>query len=348
VKTGIIGARGVGKSTVFQALTGIAPVAGQADARNRARPGQLKVADPRLDFLEATYGSKKKVQIELTVLDFAPNPKEQKEGAALDPSLLPLIRDLDALLFVVPEFEGKPNDLAPTVESIEAELVFADFEQADRRLERLKKEKGAIDFERGALEKCLRWLEDGKPLRTLEITAQELQALASFGLLSRKPVLVVINCTEDRANADLTAAGRAALEARALDSFRLAAAFEAELWDLDQDSQREMLREAGLAAPARDRLINAVFRHLGLMTFYTAGEPEAHAWPLRRGASALEAAGRIHSDIAGGFIRAEVVSYEDFAALQSDAKVKEAGKLRLEGKDYIMRDGDIIHIRFKV
>jgi ribosome-binding ATPase len=109
-----------------------------------------------------------------------------------------------------------------------------------------------------------------------------------------------------------------------------------------------MLREAGLAAPARDRLINAVFRHLGLMTFYTAGEPEAHAWPLRSGASALEAAGRIHSDIARGFIRAEVVSYEDFAALRSDAKVKEAGKLRLEGKDYVMRDGDIIHIRFKV
>ena len=146
MKTGIIGARGVGKSTVFHALTGLAPVAGQADARNRARLGQLKVADPRLDFLETTYGSKKKVQIELTVLDFAPNPKEQKEGAALDPSLLPLIRDLDALLIVVPEFEGKPNDLAPTVERVEAELVFADFEQADRRLERLKKEKGAVDF----------------------------------------------------------------------------------------------------------------------------------------------------------------------------------------------------------
>jgi ribosome-binding ATPase YchF (GTP1/OBG family) len=108
------------------------------------------------------------------------------------------------------------------------------------------------------------------------------------------------------------------------------------------------LSEAGLKAPARDRLIAALYGHLGLMTFYTAGEPEAHAWSLRRGASALEAAARIHSDIARGFIRAEVVSYEDFASLRSDAKVKEAGKLRLEGKDYVMRDGDIIHIRFKV
>jgi ribosome-binding ATPase YchF (GTP1/OBG family) len=110
----------VGKSTVFHALTGFAPISGQPDARNRARPGQIKVADPRLDFLEATYGSKKKVEIELTVLDFAPNPKEQKEGAALDPSLLPLIRDVDALLMVIPEFEGKRVDLVEAVESIEA------------------------------------------------------------------------------------------------------------------------------------------------------------------------------------------------------------------------------------
>ena len=348
MKTGIIGARGVGKSAVFHALTGLTPIPGQADARNRARLGQIKVADSRLDFLEVTYGSKKKVEIELTVLDFAPNPKEQKEGAALDPSLLPLIRDVDALLMVIPEFEGNKADAAQTVASIEAELVFADFDQSERRLERLKKEKGPVEFERAALEKCLKWLEEGKPLRMLEMTAQELQAFASFGLVSRKPALVVINSPEDQAKADLTAAETAAIKSRDLDSFRLAAAFESELWDLDAESQREMLREAGLEAPARDRLITAVFRHLGLMTFYTAGEPEAHAWSLRRGASALEAAGRIHSDIARGFIRAEVVGYEDFAALRSDAKVKEAGKLRLEGRDYVMRDGDIIHIRFKV
>ena len=129
---------------------------------------------------------------------------------------------------------------------------------------------------------------------------------------------------------------------------RRAAAFESELWELDEAGQTEMLKEAGLDAPARDRLITALYRHLGLITFYTAGEPEAHAWSLRRGSSALDAAGVIHTDIARGFIRAEVVSYEDFAALKSDAKVKEAGKLRLEGRDYVMRDGDIIHIRFKI
>jgi ribosome-binding ATPase len=348
LKSGIIGARGAGKSTVFHALTGLAPIAGAAEGKARARPGQIKVADPRLDFLEATYGSKKKIPVELTLLDFAPNPKEQKEGAALDPSLLPLIRDLDALLIVVPQFAAMHKELGPTVESIDGELIFADFDQAERRLERLKKERGGTDFERAALEKVIKWLEDGKPLRLLELTAQELATFSSFGFLSRKPALAVVNCEMDAAAAHLTDAERDAIHARGLEVFRLAAAFEAELWELDPEGQREMLTAAGLEAPARDRLITALYRHLGLITFYTAGEPEAHAWSLRRGETALEAAAEIHTDIARGFIRAEVVGYEDFAALKSDAKVKEAGKLRLEGKDYLMRDGDIIHIRFKV
>jgi len=348
LKTGIIGARGAGKSTVFHALTGLAPIPGAAEGKNRARPGQIKVADPRLDFLEATYGSKKKVPVELTVLDFAPNPKEQKEGAALDVSLIPLIRDLDALLVVVPQFAGMNRELAATIESIEGELVFADFDQAERRMERIRKDRSASDFEKAALEKVIKWLEEGKPLRLLELTPQELQTFSSFGFLSRKPALAVVNCEMEAAAADITDAERTAIRARGLDVFRLAAAFEAELWELDEAGQCEMLKEAGLDAPARDRLISALYKHLGLITFYTAGEPEAHGWSLRRGDTALDAAAEIHSDIARGFIRAEVVSFEDFAALKSDAKVKEAGKLRLEGKDYVMRDGDIIHIRFKV
>ena len=259
MKTGIIGARGVGKSTVFHALTGLAPLPGQGDAKDRARPGQIKVADQRLDFLEATYGSKKKVPVELTILDFAPNPKEQKEGAALDPSLLPLIRDLDALLIVVPSFTGRTAPLTQAVESVESELIFADFDQAERRLERLKKEKGPVDFERAALEKCLKWLEEGKPLRMLEMTAQELQTFSSFGFLSRKPALAVINCDADRATAELPPEETAALTARGVDVFRLAAAFESELWELDSDGQVELLKDAGLDAPARDRLITALY-----------------------------------------------------------------------------------------
>ena len=346
MKSGIIGTRGVGKSTVFHALTGLAPIPTSADARNRARFGQIKVPDPRLDFLERAYESRKKVPVELTLLDFAPSPKEQKAGAALDPGLLALIRDLDALLLVLPEFAGYNLPSTNALDNLEAELVFADFDQAERRLERLKKERGVVDFERNALEKCLRWLEQGHPLRTLDWTAQEEQTFSSFGFLSRKPALAVINCDADRAS--VPADDLQALHERALESFRLAAAFEAELWELDEEGRRELLAAAGVKAPARERLIAALHQSLGLITFYTAGEPEAHAWQLREGASALEAADRIHSDIARGFIRAEVVSYEDFAALGSDAKVKEAGKLRVEGRDYVIRDGDIIHVRFKV
>ncbi len=345
VKTGIIGPRRAGKSTVFQALTGLEP-ANPADIRNRARFGQIRIPDPRLDFLAQAYGSRKKVPVELTLLDFAPNPKDQKEGAALDASLLPLIRDLDALLLVVPEFLGENVPVRAMVENLESELVFADFDQAERRLERLKKEKGQVDFEREALTKCVRWLEQGKPLRTLDLTPQELQIFSSFGFLSRKPALVIVNCEADQVN--LIDEGLDKLRERGLETFRLAAAFEAELWELESDGRRELLAEAGIEAPARDRLVAALYRRLGLITFYTAGEPEAHAWQLRKGASALEAAQRIHSDIARGFIRAEVVSYEDFAQLRSDARVRQAGKLRLEGRDYVVRDGDIIHIRFKV
>ncbi len=347
MKTGIIGALGAGKSTVFHALTGLAPMPGAAEGKNRARPGQIKIADQRLDFLEAAYGSKKKVPVELTIIDFAQNPKEQKEGAALDPSLLPLVRDMDALLIVVPQFAGMERELTATLDTIEGELVFADFDQAERRLERIKKEKGS-DFERAALQKVTAWLEQGKPLRLLDLTAQELQTFSSFGFLSRKPALIAINCEMEQAAADVTDAERTAVHEHHLEVFRLAAAFEAELWELDEAGQKEMLAGTGLSAPARDRLIRALFDHLGLITFYTAGEPEAHAWPLRRGETALAAAGVIHSDIARGFIRAEVVSYEDFVPLKSDARVRDAGKLRLEGRDYVMRDGDMIHVRFKV
>jgi ribosome-binding ATPase len=349
LKTGIIGARGAGKSTVFHALTGVAPAAGPVDLRNRARPGQIKVADERLDFLEEAYGSRKKVAVELTVIDFAPNPKEQKEGAALDPSLLPLIRDLDALLIVIPEFAGNQARLPSALDNIEAELVFADLDQAERRLKRLEKERDAsADFERATLKRCIEWLEKGQPLRALEMSAQELAALSSFGLLSRKPALVVVNCDAERAVAASDADAEQSASAHGMALFVLAAVFEAELWELDAAGQHELLNAAGLKAPARDRLVAALYRALGLITFYTAGEPEAHAWPLARGASALEAAAKIHSDIARGFIRAEVVSFEDFAALRSDARVREAGKLRLEGKEYPIRDGDIIHVRFKV
>jgi GTP-binding protein YchF len=347
VKAGIIGPRGAGKSTVFHALTGLTPLATQ-QAKNRARPGQIRVPDPRLDFLERVCEAKKKIPVELTVLDFAPSPKEAKPGAVLDATLIPMMRELDAILIVIASPAVGGPDLLGTLKGVEDELVFADFEQAERRLERIKKERAPDEVERAALQRALAYLEHGAPLRTLDLTAQESKVLSHFCFLSQKPALVVINCSPDEASHDIAHEQAEAIASRGLEIFRMAAAFEAELWELDEHERAELLREAGLTASAGDRLTAALFRRLGLMTFYTAGEPEAHAWSLAVGASALEAAAKIHSDIARGFIRAEVISYADFERFESEAKVKAAGKLRLEGKDYRMQDGDVIHIRFKV
>jgi GTP-binding protein YchF len=347
VKAGIIGPRSAGKSTVFHALTGLSPLQSQP-SKNRARPGQIRVPDARLEFLERVCESKKQVPVELTVLDFAPSQKEAKPGAVLDGTLIPLMRELDSILIVIASPAIGGTDLLPTLQSIEEELVFADFEQAERRLERIKKEKAPDEVERAALQRVMGCLEQGTPLRTLDLSAQEAKVLSHFCFLSQKPALVVINCPAEEAAHQASRDQAEAIQARCLQLFPMAAAFEAELWELEEKERDELLNEAGLTASAADRLTAALFRRLGLMTFYTAGEPEAHAWSLPAGSSALDAAAKIHSDIARGFIRAEVISFADFEQFGSEAKVKAAGRLRLEGKDYVMQDGDVIHIRFKV
>ncbi len=325
----------------------MAPIAAQ-QSKNRARPGQIRVPDPRLDFLERVCESKKKVPVELTVLDFAPGAKEAKPGAVLDATLIPLMRELDAILIVAASPAIGGGELLPTIRSIEEELVFADFEQAERRLERIKKERSPDEVERAALQRVLECLERGAPLRTMGLSAQEAKVLSHFCFLSQKPALVVINCAPEEAAHRASDEQAQAIAARGLEIFPMAAAFEAELWELDEDERGELLRETGLTASAADRLTAALFSRLGLMTFYTAGEPEAHAWALPVGSTALDAAAKIHSDIARGFIRAEVISFADFERFGSEAKAKAAGRLRLEGKDYTMQDGDVIHIRFKV
>jgi ribosome-binding ATPase len=347
VKAGIIGPRGSGKSTVFHALTGLAPLAAQ-QSKNRARPGQIRVPDPRLDFLELVCESKKKVPVELTVLDFAPGQKESKAGAVLDATLIPMMRELDAILIVVASPAIGGSELLPTVRSIEEELVFADFEQAERRLERIKKERAPDEVERAALQRVVACLEHGAPLRTLDLSAQEIKVLSHFCFLSQKSALLVINCATEEAAQKVPDDQVKEIAMRGLDIFPMAAAFEAELWELAEEERDELLRETGLSASAADRLTAALFRRLGLMVFYTAGEPEAHAWALPAGSTALDAAAKIHSDIARGFIRAEVISFVDFEHFGSEAKAKAAGRLRLEGKEYLMQDGDVIHIRFKV
>jgi len=281
-------------------------------------------------------------------MDFAPGQKETKPGVVLDPTLIPIMRDFEAFLIVTASPAIGGGDLRATVKSIEEELVFADFEQAERRLERIKKERTPDEVERTALQRVVACLEHGAPLRTLDLSAQEIKVLSHFCFLSQKPALVVINCATEEAAQETPSNQAEAIQERGLEIFRMAAAFEAELWELAESERDELLREVGLSASAADRLIAALFHRLELMTFYTAGEPEAHAWALPMGSTALDAAAKIHSDIARGFIRAEVISFADFERFGSEAQVKAAGRLRLEGKDYVMQDGDVIHIRFKI
>ncbi len=347
IKAGIIGERGAGKTTLFRALTGLVSSAGYPGEKQRARVGQIKVPDSRLDFLAAIYQSQKKVQVEISLLDFAPASVDKHGKGVLDGGLMPMLRELDALLIVIPGFREPPPKVADVLEGIETELILADVDQAERRLTRIKKERGPNEFERTTLEKCLDWLNSGRPLRTLELSTQEAKAISHFCFLSRKPALGVLNYQAQAPDEAELANHDDKIEAQGLEVLPIDALFEAELWELEPAQRLELLKEAGLNRSARERLIEALYHRLQLITFYTAGPKEARAWTLSGKSTALDAAGQIHSDMARGFIRAEVISFGDMERFKSEAGVREAGKLRLESRDYIVQDGDIIRIRFK-
>jgi ribosome-binding ATPase YchF (GTP1/OBG family) len=217
----------------------------------------------------------------------------------------------------------------------------------ENRRTRLKKEK-ARPQEEALLERCSTTLENEESLRNLELSADDEKLLSGFGFLSRKPVLVLFNQADDKAGQPLAAAYQDELKRRGLDGLALAGKVEMEVAQLDESDREPFLREIGIHESARERFIRASYRLLDLISFLTTGEDEVRAWTITQGTIARKAAGKIHSDIERGFIRAEVIAYDDFAALGSEAKCKEAGKFRLEGKDYIVQDGDIIHFRFAV
>jgi GTP-binding protein YchF len=261
------------------------------------------------------------------------------------------MRDVDALVQVVRAFADPTGGPAPNPErdlaNFRSELILADLAIVEKRLERLRKEKGK-EQEAELLERCRAALEAASPLRRLALSEHEERALSGFGLLSRVPMLVVVNVPEAEAGAPLAAPLHARLDADGLAGLAMCAQIEMEIAALEPAERGAFLADLGLAEPARDRFIQAAYALLDLISFLTTGEDEVRAWPIRRGTTAVRAAGKVHSDIERGFIRAEVVTYEDFIRLGSEAKCREAGKLRLEGKDYVVRDGDIIHFRFNV
>jgi len=353
VKVGLVGFAGSGKTTVFNALTGLTAEVGGYGAREKVNVGVIKVPDHRVDKLAELYNPKKKTFAEISFVDVAGPQTEEGEHAeaGLDPKLVQHMRDVDALVHVVRAFDNpmlvQPPDAVRDIMAFDDELVLTDLVQIENRITRLKKEKDS-DRERELMERLKSSLETERPLRDAELTHEELGVIAGFRFLSLKPLLLLINLGEDAVAAGPSSEVLEVASSKKLSTIAMSGKVEMEIAELAAGEQREFLDALGISEPARDRFIRAAYALLDLISFLTSGEDECRAWSIKRGTHAQRAAGVIHSDIERGFIRAEVVRFEDLVALGSEAKCREQGKLKLEGKDYVVQDGDVIHFRFNV
>ncbi len=355
MQTGIIGLPLAGKTSLFRILTRARVDAHSAP--NQAHVGITRVPDSRLLRLAEVFKPKKITYATIEYVDIGGLQKDREKNAA---SLVPL-READALADVVRLFddpavpyEGEKLDAMRDIESVEIELMLNDLEQASKRVERIekdlkKKKDPALEAELHLLLQCKQALESEKPLRELEFKPEDRKILHGFKFLSQKPMLYVLNLGDDEAAEAGRAVEKHHLEKLAAKPQTAIVPFcgkiEAELAELDDAESAEMMRAYGLAESGRDRLIQATYRLLGLISFLTCGEPEVRAWTIRRGATAPEAAGAIHSDIERGFIKAEVVNWEHLLAAGSFAAARERGQVRLEGKEYIVQEGDVILFR---
>ena len=355
MQTGIIGLPQVGKTSLFRILT-------RARVESRAQPGQAhvgiaRVPDARVAKLAEIFKPKKITYATIEYVDIGGLQKDREKNSA---SLVPL-READALAHVVRLFEDPANphpsgsiDAMRDIDSIEIELMLNDLEQATRRLERvekdLKKRKDPqLELEHNVLLRCRAALEAEKPLRELEFKPDEKKAVTGFTFLTQKPLICVLNLGDEEAPEISRVIEKHKLEKLTTKPQTAVVPFcgkiEAELADLDDAEAAEMMKAYGLSESGRDRLIQATYRLLGLISFLTCGEPECRAWTIERGMSAQKAAGAIHSDIEKNFIKAEVVRWDQLLAAGGFAVAKERGQVRLEGKEYVVQDGDVILFR---
>ena len=353
MKVGLVGFAGSGKTTVFNTLTGLTAEVGGFGAREKANVGVIKVPDSRVDKLAELYNPKKQTYVEMSFVDVAGPQGDQAERTetGLDPRLVQHMREVEALVHVVRGFDSpmltQPADAVRDIKAFDDELILTDMVQIENRIARLKKEKDSTR-ERELLERLKTALEEERPLRDLEIAHEEHGVIAGFRFLSLKPLLLLLNVGEGEAGSEPPGDVVALAAARGLSLIAMSGRAEMDIAQLSEDEQREFLQDLGIKEPARDRFIRAAYQLLDLISFLTSGEDECRAWSIRRGTTAHRAAGVIHSDIERGFIRAEVVRFEDLIELKSEARCREQGKLKLEGKEYIVHDGDVIHFRFNV
>ena len=344
MKVGLIGHRGAGKTTLFNMLTGLQAQVGGYGSKEEVHLGVIKVPDVRIDKLSQIFKPKKTTYAEIRFTDFPPNQGE--DNLKSNQALVTQMREVDAIALVLRDFGPDANPLKE-LNHLLTEMILSDMTIVENRRARLKKEK-ARPLEEALLERCAAALESEESLRSLSFNADEDNLLSGFGFLSRKPVLVLFNQPEEKAGQRLAPSCQEELKRRGLEGLGLAGKVEMEIVQLEEHDRTAFLKDIGIQEPGRDRFIRASYGLLELISFFTTGEDEVRAWTITQGTGARKAAGKIHSDIERGFIRAEVIAYEDFNALGSEAKCKEAGKLRLEGKDYLVQDGDIIHFRFAV
>ena len=361
IQCGIVGLPNVGKSTLYNALTSAGAAAENYPfCTIEPNVGIVPIPDPRLDRIARIVGPERVVPTAMEFVDIAGLVAGASKGEGLGNRFLASVRETRAIAHVVRCFEsgdvahvsGRVSPL-DDIETIETELLLADLEQVERAAERAARAAKAGGKEARAREALMArahaHLAEGRPLLTLETSPAEASGLATLSPLTAKPVLYVANVDEDGFGPNPLAE---AVEAKARDegaaAVRVSAAVEAELGGLDAAERAEYLAAMGIEEPGLARVVRAAYALLGLQTFFTAGPKQARAWTLRRGATAVQAAGTIHTDFERGFIRAEVVGYDDFVGLGGEQGAKAAGRWRLEGRDYVVVEGDVVHFRFAV
>ncbi|MCQ8184583.1 redox-regulated ATPase YchF [Parvularcula maris] len=359
-KCGIVGLPNVGKSTLFNALTktAAAQAANYPFCTIEPNVGDVAVPEPRLQKLAEIAKSAEIIPSRLQFVDIAGLVRGASKGEGLGNQFLANIREVDAVAYVLRCFEdddithveGRIDPIAD-YETVETELMLADLESLEKRRANLEKKAKGQDKEAKKtlvlVDRALAELREGRPARAAEVSKDEMKAWRGLQLLTTKPILFVANVDEDSAGEGNEYSSKVLQEAKMQNAAAvvISAKIESELATLDDEEAAEFLSEIGLQEPGLNRLIRAGYELLGLHTYFTAGPKEARAWTIRKGALAPEAAGVIHTDFEKKFIRAETIAYEDYVSLGGETPAKEAGKQRIEGKDYEVRDGDVMHFR---